>query len=112
MKDRIDKLLKILFDDQASISERDDAAMILGGFSDARSVNALISKSKDLNENEIVLNSCGESLGEIWAKQNLFNENEYRTLSGTARYGAYSVIKFQKPEWIEQYQLDKDKFSD
>jgi hypothetical protein len=105
-------LTELLFDTSASITERDDAATELGEISDVRSAASLISKAKDLNENELVLNSCGESLGMIWSKQNAFDEKAYRILSGTARYGVYVAIKSRKPEWIEQYQLEKDNFLD
>lgn len=110
MKDRVDALVKLLFDNGASITERDEAATSLGEFSDIRVITALLSKAKDLNENELVLNSCGESLGIIWTKQNFFDERAYRALPETVRYGVYVVIKSRKPEWIEQYQLEKDKF--
>ncbi len=112
MKEKIDALIQLLFDEATSVAERDDAAIFLGEFSDIRSINALISKAKNLNENQLVLNSCGESLGSIWTKQNLFDEKTYRTLSGTARYGVYVVIKSRKPEWLEEYQLEKDDFLD
>jgi hypothetical protein len=110
MKDRVNVLIKLLFDNSASITERDEAATILGEFSDARAIRALLSKAKDLNENELVLNSCGESLGAIWAKQNFFDEEAYHALLGTARYGVYVVIKHRKPEWLEKYHLEEDEF--
>jgi hypothetical protein len=112
MKDRNKALIDILFDDSATVSERDDAAMQLVEFSDICTLNALIAKGKDLNEDEIVLNSIGESLGAIWVKENKFNEKIYRMLAGTTRYGVYVVIKSRKPEWIEQYELEKDNFAD
>lgn len=112
MKDRIDALVKILFDNNASITERDEAATYLGELYDIRTVNALLSKAEDLTENKLVLNSCGESLGAIWVNQNFFDEKAYRTLSGTARYGVYVVIKSRKPEWVEKYQLETDNFLD
>jgi hypothetical protein len=39
-----------------------------------------------------------------------FDERVYRPLPGTAHYGVYVVIKPRKPEWIEQYHQEKDKF--
>ena len=110
MTTRVEALIRLLFDNNASITERDEAATDLGEFSDIRVVTALLSKAKDIKENELVLNSCGESLGIIWTKLNFFDEGEYHALPGTARYGAYVVIKSRKPDWIEQYQLEKDEF--
>jgi hypothetical protein len=112
MKNKIDLLIDLLFDNTASITERDDAAMELGEFQDSQVREALIKKGKELNEDEIVLNSCGESLGVIWVSQNDFDELAYRALLGTTRYGAYIVIKSRKPEWIEKYNLELDDFSD
>jgi ankyrin repeat protein len=110
MKDRVSALVQLLFDNGASITERDEAAVSLSEFSDIQATTALLSKTKDLNEDELILNSCGESLGIIWTKQNYFDKKEYRNLAGTARYGVYVIIKSRKPEWIEQYQLEKDNF--
>lgn len=111
MNDTSDALIKLLFDKTASITERDEAAVALGEFSDWKIIEALLLKAKDLNENELVLNSCGESLGIIWTNQNFFDEKAYHALQGTARYGVYVVIKSRKPKWIEQYHLEKDDFS-
>ena|SRR3990167_9227793 len=110
MKNRVDALIKLLFDNNASITERDEAATSLAEFSDIRTITALLLKAKDLKENELVLNSCGESLGIIWIKQNFFDEEAYHSLSGIARYGIYIVIESKKPEWINKYHLDKDNF--
>jgi hypothetical protein len=110
MKDRVDALIKLLFDNDASITERDEAATSLGEFPDIRVIKALLLKAKDLNEDGLVLNSCGESIGIIWAKQNFFDDRGYRALPRIVRYGIYVVIKSRKPEWIEQYQLEMDKF--
>lgn len=110
MKDRVEALIKLLFDNDASITERDEAATDLGEFSDTRVITALLSKAENVQENELVLNSCGESLGTIWIKKNVFDEKAYHVLPGTVRYGIYVVIKSRKPEWIEQYHLEEDGF--
>lgn len=103
-------LIEILFDQKASITEKDEAATNLAEFSDAQAINALILKGRDLKENELLLNSCGESLGAIWVRKNIFDEKVYRTLSGTARYGVYIVVKSRKPEWVDLHALEKDSF--
>lgn len=109
---KVELLIKLLFDNDASITERDEAAMDLGEFSDSRTIAALLSKAMDVKENELVLNSCGESLGIIWAKQNFFDEKAYHALPGIVRYGAYVVIKSRKSEWIEHYHLEEDTFEE
>ncbi|MEI6242837.1 MAG: hypothetical protein WCP39_05465 [Chlamydiota bacterium] len=110
MKCRLDALIELLFDDKASITERDEAATNLAEFSETRALNALLSRGNNADENELVLNSCGESIGAIWTKQNIFDEKSYRTLSGIARYGVFVVVKSRKPQWLEQYHLEKDNF--
>ncbi|NGX47521.1 MAG: hypothetical protein K1000chlam3_00896 [Chlamydiae bacterium] len=112
MKDQIDFLIELLFDAKASLTERDEAATELGEFFDPRVINALTLKSRDLKENELILNSCGESLGSIWVNQNLFNKEIFQTLSGTARHGIYFVVKSAKSEWVKKYKLNEEKFSD
>jgi len=111
MKDKRQALIDLLFDTQASITERDEAAEELVAFSDEKTVSALLLKGKERDEDDLVLNSVGETLGEIWVKQNKFNENEYRKLSGITRYGVFIVLRSNKPEWVKQYQLESDKFS-
>ena len=43
-------------------------------------------------------------------RKSYFDDGGYRALPGIVRYGIYVVIKSRKPEWIEQYQLEMDKF--
>jgi hypothetical protein len=110
MKNTIDLLIEILVDEHATIAERDEAAIELCEFTDPKSIDALISRAKDYNENELVLNSCGESLGTIWVKINQFDQITYHELTNIARYGIYVVIKSRKPAWVEKYNLGKDRF--
>jgi len=112
MINRVNALIELLFDATATIAERDDAAMDLSEFPETAVVNALIAKAKDMNEDETILNSCGESLGSIWVQQNIFDLETFRALSGTARYGVYLVIESKKPEWVKLYHLNEDDFSD
>ena len=112
MKDRIDLLIELLFDQQASIAERDDAAVDLANFNDPRAISALLACASNKQENELVLNSCGESLGAIWVSQNDFNEQAYHNLSSTSRYGIYYVVDARRPEWVKKYNLDNDEFLD
>jgi hypothetical protein len=110
MKDDVDLLIEILFDPKARIDEKDDAAMYLADYPEQRVINALLTKGKDVAEDDIILNSCGESLGQIWTNQNQFDKNAYHILSGTTRYGVYYVFKSRKPEWVELYKLNQDNF--
>lgn len=104
---KIEDLIEILLDSTARIDERDDAAMNLAKYNDDRALEALI-KAANLEEDNTVLNSVGESIGEIWVTRNIFNNHVYRTLPSSTRYGIYYVIRHDKPEWIQKYMLDKD----
>lgn len=110
-EDRKAILIQLLVDQHALDADRDDAAMDLGEeFGDESVLSALIKVASDPNEVDMILNSCGEAIGKIWVKRSCFDEEAYRALSGTSRYGVYVVIKSRKPEWIEQCQLEKNKF--
>ena len=110
-EDRKAALIKLLLDQDALDADRDDAAMDLGDeFDDEPVLNALIQVGKNPSEIDMILSSCGESIGEIWVKRSFFDEKVYRILAGTARYGVYIIVASRKPEWIERYHLEEDKF--
>lgn len=93
-------LTKVLFDKEASIAERDDAAMDLYEYDDPIALDALIKVAKNKDEDFTVLNSCGESIASIWLKTNTFNKDIYNSLSRPAQDGIYYVIKNDRPEWL------------
>ena len=109
---RKNHLIELLFDEKATIADRDDAAMELANFDDDQTLNALLVLGRNKNEDELILNSCGESLGSIWVNRNFFDKQAYESLSGTSRYGAFYVISSRKSEWISKYNLFNDKFLD
>jgi len=101
----IKALIEILEDLQANVSEKDDAAMDLGSSNHPLAVKALAAKGQDAAEDEIVLNSCGESLAEIWIRNNHFDQNLYDHLQPNAKQGARSVIENLRPAWKALYEL-------
>ncbi len=60
IEERNKLLIAILNDPDASITEKDDAAIQLGQFDDEVALNGLISFGMKRNEDKTVLNSCGE----------------------------------------------------
>jgi hypothetical protein len=110
MDDREQALIDILFDDSATISEKDDAAILLENFISDSTVNALLAKGKEETEDKTILNSIGESLGTIWIKRNLFDQKSYQSLLRVTRLGVSVAIKDIKPEWIKEYNLDNEGF--
>lgn len=104
MEKRLNELIKLLFDERASIAERDDAAMDLFEYNDDLAENALIKIAKNKKENPIILNSCGESIGTIWVKKNKFDKDCYNNLSKESQDGIHYIIKTDKPEWLNYIQ--------
>lgn len=99
MTDRVDLLINVLLDSAAREDERDDAAMDLGKFNDNRALKALLKVASNPNECETILDSCGESIGEILVKQEKYDFALLNKLAPTAKDAAYSFIKAAKPEW-------------
>ena len=112
MIDKIELLISILLDNAAREDERDDAAMDLGKFDDSRALDALSQIASNPDECETILDSCGESVAKILVRRGDYRKIIFDQLTSTAKRAAYSFIREVKPEWIEQYQLEKDKFLD
>lgn len=60
----IDYLIRVLQDKSIDLGVRDDAAMDLGDYDEPRVLEALIQAAIDLEEEEMVLDSCGTSIME------------------------------------------------
>ncbi len=110
-KSRNKGLIKILLDFDAYEADRDDAAMDMGElYDDDEVLEALITAARtppspDPNAPDMVLDSCGIAIANIWIKRNKFDKAVYESLAPYARHTLYDFIKSDKPEWIEQYKL-------
>ncbi|TOI74094.1 hypothetical protein CGI54_24255 [Vibrio parahaemolyticus] len=62
------ELISVLLDVSADLNSRDDAAMDLSQYPCEDSLRALLIVAKSKTESEILIASCGESLGEICEK--------------------------------------------
>lgn len=80
------KLIEILLDKSASISERDDAAMDLSTYDSNDVIDALFKVGIDNLVNEIILSSVGESLAEIWVRNDSFSIDIYTQLSDATKF--------------------------
>lgn len=65
----IDYLIRVLQDKSIDLGVRDDAAMDLGEYDEMRVLEALLQVAVDLEENEMILDSCGESIKAIWLRK-------------------------------------------
>ena len=80
-----EKLIQLLLDEQVDDATRDDCAIDLSEFIDDEVVIALISVANNLKDEEMVRESCGESLAEIWIKKNQINYDVLNNLQEPAR---------------------------
>jgi HEAT repeat protein len=69
----IDYLIRILRDRSIDLGVRDDDAMDLGAYDESRVLEALIQTAADLDEHEMVLDSCGTSIMEIWGRKGSYS---------------------------------------
>src|ERR1700733_3313378 len=97
---KIDKLTEILLDQTATEAERDDAAMDLGKYDDDHALNTLLLVASNLEDEPFIMNSCGESIAEIWVRKNQFDTNAYRKMHPLAKEEIERYIKIRKPGWI------------
>lgn len=100
-------LINILLDRSASDAERDDAAIDLGNYNDAEVINILVEISNDLNIEDMIRATCGESLAHIWLRKEEIDYNLLFKLNDISLQEALSLIKIYKPNWYEKYKLLK-----
>jgi hypothetical protein len=100
MPDILDLLIATLFDAAAREDEKHDAVMDIGEFNDDRALNALLQIAIDPNENETILDSCGESIAQIWTKRNKFNVEAYKNFRPCVKHSIKMYIQYNKPEWL------------
>ncbi len=105
--DRVDILTQILLDKSIVIDDRDDAAMDLADYDDDRALRTLVKAGGDISDDEMVLNSCGESIAEILIRRNQLITEIIWSLAQPAREGVLIILRNQKPEWFEQ--LDHER---
>ncbi len=102
MNDRVSLLIDILLDYSAREDERDDAAMALGLYDDNRALEALVKIASNPNSlDEGILDVCGESIGQILAKQTVYRKDIIDQLTSVAKDEALAIIKGKKPQWLD-----------
>jgi len=99
-------LVDLLLNREIEDSSRDDAAMDLSVFNDTLVEKTLLKIASNTDENEMVADSCGESLAAIWVRNNKFDLYQYNKLTKPARFAFKNYINNYKSEWIEKYNLN------
>lgn len=87
-----DGLIEVLLDNSESISERDDAAMDLAEFDEDEAIDALLAVATNGDDDTIVQDSAGTSLGEIWKRRGIKTPPELDGLSDAAQIAAKSAL--------------------
>lgn len=100
-EDRVKLLIDILFDQHASISERDDAAIELGYLKDERATEALLCAVVTIDD-EMLLASCGESIAQHWLHDGHIDVGAFKSMPVAARHEVESLIKREHPDWLDQ----------
>jgi HEAT repeat protein len=75
--------------------------MDLGQFNDDRALNALIQIASNPQEDWIILDACGESIGEILVKREEFQKEILDKLVPDVKDIAVGYIRRRKPEWLK-----------
>ncbi len=83
----IDHLIRVLQDKSIDLGVRDDAAMDLGRYDEARVLEALLQVAVDLEEDEIILDSCGDSIKDIWARKGCYDPLVFAKFAPAAKNG-------------------------
>ena len=71
-------LMSVLLDPAAPIGDRDDAAMDLGAYDEA--LPTLVSVISTPDEDEMIIDSCAESIWEIWQRTRQFDQSIFELL--------------------------------
>jgi hypothetical protein len=85
-------LIQILLDGEAEFGARDDAAMCLGAFDENAAEDALARIACDEAADEDLVDSCGESLAEIWCRKGRVNREIFVRLAPIGRQIAIATM--------------------
>lgn len=85
----IDFLIRVLQDKSIDIGVRDDAAMDLEFYDEPQALEALIRTAKDAEEHEMILDSCGESIKNIWVRKGVYSPAAYNQFTQAAKSACY-----------------------
>jgi len=102
MKDQVQLLIDVLLDKTAREDERGDAAIDLRTYKDVRALEALTKIASDPHEDDVIVDNCAESVGEICVAMNIFDENSFRRMIPFAQKIVFGFITAHRPELINQ----------
>lgn len=91
MNDKITELVKILLDENENEATRDDAAIDLGFYDLA--LDILLQLGTKDNLPEIVLDSIGCSIADIWNRNKKFSQKAFYKLNAITQYELKNNLK-------------------
>ncbi|MEZ4742683.1 MAG: hypothetical protein R3B45_09580 [Bdellovibrionota bacterium] len=83
---QLEGLISVLLDKNAREDERDDAAMDLSSYNEPEVESALFQAIGNHDTPKVVIASCGESLAEIWLRNETFDKKKSLNHSKNLRY--------------------------
>ena len=103
-------LVGVLLDRRARHDERGDAAMDLGAYDEPEALAALVEVASDPESDPDLLDSCGESIGEIWARTGTVDPAQLDRLRGEARTAAQGVLDARALEAIRESDRSRQTY--
>lgn len=95
-------LIGVLLDKSAPTADRDDAAMDLADFDSPEAEAALVVVASDSEEDELLLDTAGQSLSEMWLRWNKKPDADViRAFPDPSRFICVAGLIAGRPEWRE-----------
>jgi len=105
MNNTVNLLIDLLNDPTAREDERDDAALDLGDFDDERVLPALLNFISIKNADELLVQSCLDSIAQILTRRDDFDFNIYQKLTGWNKQYVGEYIRNVKPQWSHLVEI-------
>jgi predicted RNA-binding Zn ribbon-like protein len=94
------ELTAILLNREIDDSERDDAAISLREFDDEPVRKALSTVAAGPDESAVLVDTCGESLAEIWCRRRSLDRASWNALRPEARLIADAIVRKKCPDLL------------
>jgi tetratricopeptide (TPR) repeat protein len=103
-------LVGVLLDRRARDDERDDAAMRLGAFDQPGALAALVEVATDPESDPGLLESCGESIGAIWARNGTVDPAQLARRRAEARTAAQRILDARELAAIQEAERSRQTY--
>jgi hypothetical protein len=100
-------LVSVLLDRSARPDERDDAAMDLAQYDDPEALDALVAIAGTAGEDPGLLDTCGESIGEIWARRGFVDAEVLARVKEEARVMVLATLRALAPDLLRLHRIEE-----